>query len=180
LPTAVQENTMLPSERLAIAARLHVLLRRKTGRVTDTEWLAVNAEYAAEIVRFARERALEPGAMIQRAAFSAIISTGLLVLPLVMVGITPRIHDAQAGHAAHAQTAVHHRHRVVGAAHLRRAHRVEDGGGDVAGQAGQFVVGLELHAGLELFGLYGPAPAGPTMRGSGAGCRRPPCGLRRC
>ena len=52
---------MLPSERLAIAARLHVLLRRKTGRVTDTEWLAVNAEYAAEIVRFARERALEPG-----------------------------------------------------------------------------------------------------------------------
>ena len=52
---------MLPSERLAIAARLHVLLRRKTGRVTDTEWLAVNAEYAAEIVRFARERAVEPG-----------------------------------------------------------------------------------------------------------------------
>ena len=44
---------MLPSERLAIAARLHVLLRRKTGRVTDTERLAVNAEYAAEIVRFA-------------------------------------------------------------------------------------------------------------------------------
>ncbi len=52
---------MLPSEKLAIAARLHVLLRRKTGRVTDTEWLAVNAEYAAEIVRFARERAVEPG-----------------------------------------------------------------------------------------------------------------------
>ncbi len=52
---------MLPSEKLAIAARLHVLLRRKTGRVTDTEWLAANAEYAAEIVRFARERALEPG-----------------------------------------------------------------------------------------------------------------------
>lgn len=52
---------MLPSEKLAIAARLHVLLRRKTGRVTDTEWLAVNAEYAAEIVRFARERAREPG-----------------------------------------------------------------------------------------------------------------------
>ena len=40
---------MLPSETLAIAARLHVLLRRKTGRVTDTEWLAVNADYAAEI-----------------------------------------------------------------------------------------------------------------------------------
>jgi hypothetical protein len=52
---------MLPSEKLAIAARLHVILRRKTGRVTDTEWLAVNAEYAAEIVRFSRERAVEPG-----------------------------------------------------------------------------------------------------------------------
>lgn len=37
---------MLHSEKLAIAAHLHVLLRRKTGRVTDTEWLAANAEYA--------------------------------------------------------------------------------------------------------------------------------------
>ena len=45
---------MLPSEKLAIAAHLHVLLRRKTGRVTDTEWMAHNAEYATEIVRFAR------------------------------------------------------------------------------------------------------------------------------
>jgi hypothetical protein len=52
---------MLHSEKLAIAAHLHVLLRRKTGRVTDTEWLAANAEYAAEIVRFARTRAQEPG-----------------------------------------------------------------------------------------------------------------------
>jgi hypothetical protein len=52
---------MLPSEKLAIAARLHVLLRRKTGRVTDTEWMAVNADYAAEIVRHVRERAAEPG-----------------------------------------------------------------------------------------------------------------------
>lgn len=52
---------MLPSEILAIAARLHVLLRRKTGRVTDTEWLAVNADYAAEIIRFARAAAVAPG-----------------------------------------------------------------------------------------------------------------------
>lgn len=50
---------MLVSEKLAIAAHLHVLLRRKTGRVTDTEWMAQNAEYAAEIVRFARARAEE-------------------------------------------------------------------------------------------------------------------------
>lgn len=53
---------MLASERVAIAAHLHVVLRRKTGRVTDVEWMAVNAEYAAEIVRFARARAVEDNA----------------------------------------------------------------------------------------------------------------------
>ncbi len=52
---------MLPSEKLAIAAHLHVLLRRKTGRVTDTEWMANNLEYATEIVRFARHSASEDG-----------------------------------------------------------------------------------------------------------------------
>ncbi len=45
------------SEKLAIAAHLHVVLRRKTGRVTDTEWMADNPSYAREIIRFARERA---------------------------------------------------------------------------------------------------------------------------
>lgn len=48
---------MTESERVAIAARLHVALRRKTGRVTDTEWMATNIEYAAELVRFARAHA---------------------------------------------------------------------------------------------------------------------------
>jgi hypothetical protein len=52
---------MLVSQKLAVAAHLHVLLRRKTGRVTDTEWMASNLEYAAEIVRFARAKALEDG-----------------------------------------------------------------------------------------------------------------------
>lgn len=52
---------MLNSEKIAIAAHLHVLLRRKTGRVTDTEWMASNAEYAAEIVRFARASAHSDG-----------------------------------------------------------------------------------------------------------------------
>jgi hypothetical protein len=52
---------MLPSEKLAIAAHLHVLLRRKTGRVTDTQWMADNLEYASEIVRFARQSAREDG-----------------------------------------------------------------------------------------------------------------------
>jgi len=52
---------MHDSDRLAIAAHLHVLLRRKTGRVTDTEWMATNADYAQEIIRFARRRAQEDG-----------------------------------------------------------------------------------------------------------------------
>jgi hypothetical protein len=53
---------MPDSDKLAIAAHLHVLLRRKTGRVTDTEWMAANADYAQEIVRFARLRAMEDNA----------------------------------------------------------------------------------------------------------------------
>ncbi len=53
---------MLSSERVAIAAHLHVLLRRKTGRVTDVEWMAANPEYAAEVVRLARQHALENAA----------------------------------------------------------------------------------------------------------------------
>jgi hypothetical protein len=52
---------MLVSQKLATAAHLHVLLRRKTGRVTDTEWLAANLEYALEIIRFARAKASEDG-----------------------------------------------------------------------------------------------------------------------
>ncbi|MDT4840303.1 hypothetical protein FQZ97_741200 [compost metagenome] len=49
--------------------------------------------------------------------------------------------------------AVHHRHGIVGAAHLRGAHRVEDGACNVAGQAGQLFVALELRAGLVLLRL---------------------------
>jgi hypothetical protein len=52
---------MTTSEKVAVAAHLHVLLRRKTGRVTDIEWMAVNRVYASEIVRFSREQSLENG-----------------------------------------------------------------------------------------------------------------------
>jgi hypothetical protein len=52
---------MPSNEKIAVAAHLHVLLRRKTGRVTDTEWMATNKEYATEIARFAREKAAEDG-----------------------------------------------------------------------------------------------------------------------
>ena len=51
----------MSTDRIATAAHVHVLLRRKTGRVTDTEWMASNAEYAAEIVRFCREKAASDG-----------------------------------------------------------------------------------------------------------------------
>lgn len=44
------------SETFAIAAHLHVLLRRKTGRVTDTEWMATNADYARAMAQFAKEQ----------------------------------------------------------------------------------------------------------------------------
>lgn len=47
------------SDRLAVAAHLHVALRRKTGRVTDTEWMASNQTYAQAMVTFAREHARE-------------------------------------------------------------------------------------------------------------------------
>lgn len=46
-------------EKIAIAAHLHVLLRRKTGRVTDTEWMATNPAYAQEVIRLAREKSAE-------------------------------------------------------------------------------------------------------------------------
>jgi hypothetical protein len=52
---------MQTSQKIAIAAHLHVLLRRKTGRVTDTEWMAKDSAYAAEIIRFARASAKENG-----------------------------------------------------------------------------------------------------------------------
>jgi hypothetical protein len=45
---------MLESEKFAIAAHLHVVLRRVNGRVTDVEWMIRSHEYAREIIRVAR------------------------------------------------------------------------------------------------------------------------------
>lgn len=45
---------MLDSEKFAIAAHLHVLLRRINGRVTDVEWMVHSADYAREVIRVAR------------------------------------------------------------------------------------------------------------------------------
>lgn len=44
---------MLDSEKLAIAAHLHVIMRRKVGRVTDVEWMVKSPDYAREIIRVA-------------------------------------------------------------------------------------------------------------------------------
>lgn len=52
---------MTPSELLATAAHLHVAIRRKTGRVTDVEWLASNAEYAEAMTRLASAHAASTG-----------------------------------------------------------------------------------------------------------------------
>ena len=71
--------------------------------------------------------------MIHCAAFSAIMSVGELVLPLVMSGMTPA-STTKARHAAHSSA---HRPQpvVVCAAHLGGTHRVKNGGGDITGQA---------------------------------------------
>lgn len=41
-------------EKFAIATRLHVALRRKTGRVTDVEWMIKDTAYAGEIMRLSQ------------------------------------------------------------------------------------------------------------------------------
>lgn len=41
-------------ERMAIAAHLHVLLRRHLGRVSDVEWMARNREYAESLAALAK------------------------------------------------------------------------------------------------------------------------------
>lgn len=45
---------MLESEKLALAAHVHVLLRRHVGRVTDVEWMIRDPAYAREIIGLAR------------------------------------------------------------------------------------------------------------------------------
>ncbi len=50
------------SDLMALAAHLHVQLRRRTGRVTDVEWLVSNSEYAHVIISLAKASALTEGA----------------------------------------------------------------------------------------------------------------------
>ncbi|WP_374587442.1 hypothetical protein [Ideonella dechloratans] len=67
---------MLESEKLAVAAHLHVVMRRKIGRVTDVEWMLRSAEYAREVIRIALAEAAHPeliewGQRLQAALFPA-------------------------------------------------------------------------------------------------------------
>ncbi|MGM9488135.1 hypothetical protein [Ideonella sp. YS5] len=67
---------MLDSEKLAIAAHLHVVMRRAMGRVTDVEWLIRSPEYAREIIRVALAEQDRPelhdwANRLQRALFGA-------------------------------------------------------------------------------------------------------------
>lgn len=38
----------------SLSARIHVLLRRETKRITDVEWMTANADYAREILKVSR------------------------------------------------------------------------------------------------------------------------------
>ena len=49
-----QEVEMLQSDKFAVAAHMHVVLRRKCGRVTDVEWMMKSPDYAREVIRVAR------------------------------------------------------------------------------------------------------------------------------
>ena len=103
---------MLVSEKVAIAAHLHVLLRRKTGRVTDTEWMAENLDYAREVIRFARAKALEDGhtelaewadkleiAVLQPSAPGrvSIVRAAAQLLDAPLVAVEPAAEPAPAG-----------------------------------------------------------------------------------
>jgi hypothetical protein len=48
---------MSESNRVAVAAHLHLMMRRRLGRVTDVEWMATNRDYALEMVRLCRQAA---------------------------------------------------------------------------------------------------------------------------
>jgi hypothetical protein len=85
------------------------------------------------------------------AHFSAIISTGALVLPLVIVGMTLASATRSPSIPFTRRSGADHGARV--GAHPRRAHRMKDRRADVARGMRQFRVGLRLGAGAVFLGL---------------------------
>ncbi len=86
----------MDSAKLGIAAHLHVLLRRKTGRVTDTEWMVSNLEYAREIIRFAHAKAVEDKHpdLAEWADKLAVVMTPLSTMPAVVSSSSKVINAA--------------------------------------------------------------------------------------
>jgi hypothetical protein len=92
---------MLASEKIAIAAHLHVLLRRITGRVTDTEWMAANAEYAAAMAHFAHTSAVEENRPeLSEWAFKLEVAMGLRAPRVAAPPPAPAVRPAPAPYQA--------------------------------------------------------------------------------
>ena len=89
-------------------------MRRKTGRVTDTEWMATNQQYALEVARFAREKAAEDGHVDLIAWADKLEQCMATPEPKVRVPLVKMVSDAvkdrtaptmQAGHTPDRQSA---------------------------------------------------------------------------
>jgi len=77
---------MHDSEKLAVAAHLHVVMRRKMGRVTDIDWLMRSPEYARAIIDLACGQSehvdvAEWGRKMQAALFPAPVRRAEAVTP---------------------------------------------------------------------------------------------------
>lgn len=92
---------MLDSEKLGIAAHLHVAMRRKVGRVIDVEWVVRNDEYAREVIRIAMAEAQHPelqewARRLQAALFPAPVAARALTVapaappPATVMAAAPR------------------------------------------------------------------------------------------
>lgn len=66
---------MMNNDRLAVAAHLHTALRRRTGRITDVEWLARDDTYAREVLRLALAQADAPELLALAHRLQALLPT---------------------------------------------------------------------------------------------------------
>lgn len=96
---------MLESEKLAVAAHLHVVMRRKIGRVTDVEWMIRSPEYAREVIRLAMAESAHPelvewGQRLQAALFPAVATSGAAPAATGEKGPHSGFEDSRLGRAA--------------------------------------------------------------------------------
>lgn len=82
----------MDSEKFAIAAHLHVVMRRTTGRVTDVEWMVKSPDYAREIIKAARA---SPQPDLHRLADK--LETLLQLMPPTPSGFVPTDAGALSG-----------------------------------------------------------------------------------